>query len=61
MRKAEDYHLSRSELSHLIDEWICKERDRAIVKRRILDGIHYERLAEEFALHLLEEEFALRL
>jgi hypothetical protein len=34
----------------LIDEWIFKERDRAIVKRRILDGIHYERLAEEFDL-----------
>jgi hypothetical protein len=50
MMKAADYDLSRSEWTHLIDEWIFKERDRAIVKRRILDGIHYERLAEEFDL-----------
>ena len=50
MMKAEDYDLSRSEWTPLIDEWIFKERDRAIVKRRILDGIRYERLAEEFDL-----------
>lgn len=50
MMKASDYDLSKSEWTHLIDEWIFKERDRAIVKRRILDGIHYERLAEEFDL-----------
>jgi hypothetical protein len=34
----------------LIDEWIFSERDRAILKRRLLDGICYEPLAEEFAL-----------
>lgn len=48
--KASDYNISRSELEHLINEWIFNERDRAIVKRRILDGVHYERLAEEFDL-----------
>lgn len=41
---------SRSEIETLIDEWIFKERDRAILKRRILDGICYEPLAEEFDL-----------
>lgn len=40
--------LSRSELSMLIDEWIFNERDRAILKRRLLDGLKYEALAEEF-------------
>jgi DNA-directed RNA polymerase specialized sigma24 family protein len=34
----------------LIDEWIFSERDRAILKRRLLDGVHYEPLAEEFDL-----------
>ena len=48
--KASDYNISRSALEHLINEWIFNERDRAIVKRRILDGVHYERLAEEFDL-----------
>ena len=42
--------LSRTELSHLIDEWILSERDRAILKRRLLDGICHEPLAEEFNL-----------
>ncbi len=40
----------RSEISHLIDEWIFNERDRAILKRRLLDGVTYDRLAEEFDL-----------
>lgn len=44
------YGLSRSEISHLIDEWIFSERDRAIIKRRLLDGITFDRLAEEFDL-----------
>lgn len=41
-------HKSRSEISALIDEWIFSERDRAILKRRLLDGICFEPLAEEF-------------
>ena len=39
---------SRSTVSAAIDEWIFNERDRAILKRRLLDGICYEPLAEEF-------------
>jgi hypothetical protein len=42
--------ISNSELSILIDEWIKSERDRAILKRRLIDGICYEPLAEEFDL-----------
>ena len=37
-----------SEVKNLIDEWIYNERDRKILKRRLLDGITYERLADEF-------------
>lgn len=40
--------LSRTQYEELIFEWIHSERDRAIMKRRLLDGITYERLAEEF-------------
>ena len=50
MSKMENYNLSRSEWENLIDEYIFKERDRAILKRRLLDGICYEPLAEEFGL-----------
>lgn len=45
--------ISRSELEYLIDEWIIgrnAERDRAIIKRRLIDGIFFEPLAEEFGL-----------
>ena len=41
---------SRSEIEIIIDEWIFNERNRSMIKRRMLDGITYERLAEEFDL-----------
>ncbi len=46
----QSFDLSRSELEKLIDEWIFREKDRAILKRRLLDGITYETLAEEFEM-----------
>lgn len=48
--KIDIYELSRSQWEALIDEWIFSERDRAIVKRRLLDGVCFEQLAEEFYL-----------
>ena len=47
------YNLSRSDINDLIDEWVIgrnAERDRKILKRRLMDGITYDRLAEEFDL-----------
>lgn len=44
----EHYNKPRSEWEHIIDEWIFNERDRKIIKRRLLDGILLEPLAEEF-------------
>lgn len=41
---------SRSKAECLINEWIFNARDRDIVKRRILDGLTFEELAEEFNL-----------
>lgn len=52
MKDLQDY--SRTELETAIDEWvICRnhaQRDREILKRRLLDGVLYEPLAEEFGL-----------
>lgn len=39
---------SRTEIESAIDEWILNEKHRAILKRRMLDGICFEPLAEEF-------------
>ena len=44
----DDY--SNSAVSLAIDEYIHSERDRAILKRRLIDGICFEPLAEEFEL-----------
>lgn len=41
---------SNSEIRAIIEEWIHSERDRRILKRRLVDGITYEALAEEFDL-----------
>ncbi len=43
-------NVSRTEAEKLINEWIFNARDRDILKRRILDGISFEELAEEFHL-----------
>lgn len=48
MKRTIDF--SRSQIEHLIDEWILSERDRLMLKRRLLDGICFEPLAEEFNL-----------
>lgn len=39
---------TNSQIIALIDEHIHSERDRKILKRRLVDGICYEPLAEEF-------------
>jgi DNA-directed RNA polymerase specialized sigma subunit len=40
--------LSCPQVSDLIDAWIFNERDRKILHRRFIDGIHLEDLAAEF-------------
>lgn len=41
---------TNSKIEGLIDEYIHSERDRKIMKRRLIDGICFEPLAEEFDL-----------
>lgn len=38
------------EIAEAIDRYVRGERDRAILKRRLIDKISQERLAEEFDL-----------
>ena len=45
-----EFQISVSEVEHLIDEWIFNERNRNIAKRKIIDGITFEKLAEEYDL-----------
>ena len=39
---------TNSGMSHLIEEHIHSDRDRRILHRRLVDGICYDALAEEF-------------
>lgn len=43
-------NMPNSELTVLIDEWIKNERNRKLMKRRFIDGITVEKIAEEFRL-----------
>ena len=48
-------NFSKSEIDVLINEWILgknAERDRAIIRRRLFDGLTFEKLAEEFDLSI---------
>lgn len=45
---------SNSQIRDLIDDFIHSERDRAIQKRRLIDGICFEPLAEEFQLSVVQ-------
>lgn len=49
-----DFNISRSEMEHLIDEWCFNERYRYILKRRFLDGVCFEPLAEECGLSVTQ-------
>ena len=45
--------LSRSDIEYLIDSWVTgrnAERNRRLLYRRLIDGITYDSLAEEFDL-----------
>lgn len=42
--------MSNQDLSNAIDTWVRGERNRMILKRRLIDEICYEPLAEEFEL-----------
>ena len=39
-----------SDISHAINEYVHSERDRRMLHRRLVDGICFEPLAEEFDL-----------
>lgn len=41
---------SNSQMAKLIDEYIHNARDRDILKRRLIDGVCYDGLADEFHL-----------
>ena len=49
--------LSRTQIETLIEEWVVgrnAERNRSLIRRRLVDGILFENLAEEFDLSVTQ-------
>ena len=44
------FDLSKQQVLDLIESYIFNERNRQIVRRRLIDGVRYEDLAEEYCL-----------
>lgn len=42
--------ITNEEIERVIDSYLHSQRDRAILKRRLIEGICYEPLSEEFQL-----------
>ena len=53
-------NLSASQIKHLVDEWILSERNRKILFRRLIDGICYEPLAEEFDISVRQAKYIVK-
>lgn len=49
-RNTDRFDISNSEIDYLIDQWIRNERDRAILKDRLINGMTFERLAEKHGM-----------
>ena len=52
MRSIDD--LSRNEIENLISQWVFNERNRKILHRRLIDGVRFDDLAEEFDLSVTQ-------
>jgi predicted DNA-binding protein YlxM (UPF0122 family) len=48
MKIPDESEYDRYQWEELIDRWVFSEEQREMLKRYLLDGITYERLAEEF-------------
>ena len=49
-RNTDRFDISNSEIDYLIDQWIRNERDRVILKDRIINGMTFERIAEKYGM-----------
>jgi len=46
--------VTNSQIAHVIDEYIHSERDRDLMKARLIDGICFEPLADRFNLSVTQ-------
>ena len=51
---------SNSQIREIIGEFVHSERDREILCRRLIDGVTFERLAEEFEMSVSQVKRIIR-
>lgn len=51
---------SNSQIREIIGEYVHSERDRDILSRRLIDGVTFERLAEEFEMSVSQVKRIIR-
>lgn len=51
---------SNSQIREIIGEYVHSERDREILGRRLIDGVTFERLAEEFEMSVSQVKRIIR-
>lgn len=47
-----DSNLSRSQIEHIINEWIFNKKHREILVDRLLDGMTYQEIAEKYDISI---------
>lgn len=43
-------NITNSQIEHLITEYVHSERDRRVLRLRLIDGLTYERIADEMLM-----------
>ncbi|MBO5955411.1 MAG: hypothetical protein J6Q10_01260 [Clostridia bacterium] len=56
----EKYSYSYTEWEHIIDEHIFNERNRKILKRKLLDDVTFERIAEEMEMSVRGVQYVVK-
>ena len=46
--------IKNSDIENVISEYVSSERDRSLLRRRLIDGIRFEQLAEEYDLSVTQ-------
>lgn len=52
LREAHPPHITTASMNALIEDWIFSKRDRQMLKHKLIDGMTYEAIAEEFGMSL---------
>lgn len=55
--KQKEFGIGYSQLEKIIDEWILNERNRKILKRKLLDKVTFDNLAEESSLSVRQTQY----